>query len=201
MKTVKLLAALMLIASLAGCRAKKALIDESSAVVKIDTTKTVADSLTATKSVTGTETVSLTATHAATDTTKTTAQVEESTVIDFVDSGGTVSIDTAGNVTLTGVKSIKGDIRRQHNEVKGFTQTDAETLTEAKETAQNETITNTHNEQANGVTTNEQKQNHQERETTITRPRWYQTVLAKIGGLCCIAALLWLLFLYLKRKF
>ena len=187
MKAVRLLAALMLIASLAGCRAKKALIDESSAVVRIDTTKTVADSLTATQTVT--------------DTTKTAAQVEESAVIDFVDSGGTVNIDTAGNVTLTGVKSIKGDIRRQHNEVKGFTQTNAETLTEAKETAKNGTITNTHNEQVNGITANEQKQSHQEKETAVTRPKWYQTILAKIGGLCCIAALLWLLFLYLKRKF
>lgn len=201
MKAVRLLAVLMLIASLAGCRAKKALIDESSTIVQVDTTKTVADSLTATQTMSDTETASLTATHTATDTTKTAAQVEESTVIDFVDSGGTVSIDTAGNVTLTGVKSIKGDIRRQHNEVKGFTQTDTETLTEAKETAQNGTITNTHNEQVNGITTNEQKQSHQEKKTAITRPKWYQTILAKIGGLCCIAALLWLLFLYLKRKF
>ena len=201
MKAIRLLAALMLIVSLAGCKAKKALIDESSAVVQIDTTKTVADSLTATQTITGAETVSHAATQTITDTTKTAAQVEESTVIDFVDNGGTVSIDTAGNVTLTGVKSIKGDIRRQHNEVKGFTQTNAETLTEAKETAKNGTITNTHNEQVNGITTNEQKQSHQEKETAITRPKWYQTILAKIGGLCCIAALLWLLFLYLKRKF
>lgn len=201
MKAVRLLAALMLIASLAGCRAKKALIDESSTIVQVDTTKTAADNLTATQTVSDTETASLTATHAATHTTKTAAQVEESTVIDFVDSGGTVSIDTAGNVALTGVKSIKGDTRRQHNEVKGFTQTDTETLAEVKETAQNGTITNTHNEQVNGITNNEQKQSHQEKETTITRPKWYQTILAKIGGLCCIAALLWLLFLYLKRKF
>lgn len=201
MKAVKLLAALMLIASLAGCRAKKVVIDENSAVARLDTTKTVADSLAASQTVIGAETVSLTAIHMTNDTTKTAAQVEESTVIDFVDSGGAVSIDMVGNVTLTGVKSIKGDIRRQHNEVKGFIRTDAETLTEAKEIARNETITNTHIEQANGVTTNEQKQSRQERETTVTRPRWYQTILAKIGGLCCIVILLWLLFLYLKHKF
>ena len=106
-----------------------------------------------------------------------------------------------GEVYIIEHSLIKGDIRRQRNEVKGFTQTDTETLTEAKETAQNGTITNTHNEQVNGITTNEQKQSHQEKETAITRPKWYQTILAKIGGLCCIAALLWLLFLYLKRKF
>lgn len=201
MKTVRLLAALMLIASLAGCRAKKALIDENSATVQTDTTKTVANSLTDTQTVTGTETASLTATNAATDTTKTAAQVEESTVIDFVDSGGTVSIDVAGNVTLTGVKSIKGDTRRQHNEAKGLAKTNSETLTGAKETAQIETITNTHNEQANGVTTNEQKQSRQEMKTKVTSPKWYQSVLAKIGGICCVTTLLWLLFLYLKHKF
>ena len=200
-KAVRLLAVLMLIASLAGCRAKKTLIDESSTIVQVDTTKTVADNLTVTQTVSGTETASLTATHTTTHTTATAAQVEGSTVVDFVDSGGTVSIDTAGNITLTGVKSIKDDRRRQHNEVKGSTQTDTETLTEAKETSRNGTITNTHNEQVNGITTNEQKQSRQEKETAITRPKWYQTILAKIGCLCCIAALLLLLFLYLKRKF
>ena len=75
MKAIRLLAVMMLVASLTGCMAKKAVIDESSAVVRVDTTKTVADSLIATKAVTGTETVSLTMTHVASDTTKFAAQV------------------------------------------------------------------------------------------------------------------------------
>ena len=36
----------------------------------------------------------------------------------------------------------------------------------------------------------------------IEKPhRWYETGLMWAGGLCCIAAIMWALFLYLKRKF
>lgn len=31
--------------------------------------------------------------------------------------------------------------------------------------------------------------------------KWYDTGFIHIGRLCCIAAILWMLFLYLKRKF
>lgn len=201
MKAVRILMALMLIASLAGCRAKKAVIDESSAVLAIDTTKTIADSLAVTQTETATESESQTATFEITDTTKATTQTEESAVINFVDSGGTVSIDTAGNVTLFGVKSILGDFRRRQSLTKGFTHTGKETRAAAKETAKTEELTKATNTQINGITANEQKESHQQTESSTVRPRWYQTVLAKIGGLCCIAALLWLSFLYLKRKF
>lgn len=36
----------------------------------------------------------------------------------------------------------------------------------------------------------------------IEKPRlWYETGLMWVGGLCCLAAILWAIFLYLKRKF
>ena len=158
---------------LSGCRTKKVVTDESSTVSLIDTTKTQTDSLT--------NTVTLT------DTTKTTETTEQNTVIEFVAGGGTVSIDSAGNVTLTGVASITGNLKNDKTEQAGVTVHDEQTQV--------------HNEQANGVQSNEQTQIHHEAETVTEKPRWYQTILAKIGGLCCIAALLWLLFLYLKRKF
>ena len=41
-----------------------------------------------------------------------------------------------------------------------------------------------------------------ERPVYIEKPRrWYETGLMWAGGLCCIAAIMWALFLYLKRKF
>lgn len=203
MKAIWLLAVLMLVASLTGCMAKKAVIDESSAVVRVDTTKTVADSLTATKAVTSTKTVSLTMTHVVSGTTKFAAQVEESTVIDFVDSGGTVNIDTAGIVSLTGVKWIKNDIRRQRKKVDGFAKNDAETLTVAKETSKNEAITNIHDKQTNGITANEQKQNHQEMGKTVSKtPTLWERIKIGFGG-CAIglvgAAVLFLIW-YAKRN-
>lgn len=157
----------------AGCRTKKVVTDESSTASLIDTTKTAADSLTATRDLT--------------DTTKTTQTGEESEVVEFVDGGGTITIDTAGNVTLSGVKSYKGNRKAARHEEKGVTIADE--------------VSRVHSEQANGIKANESKMSHGESETKIEKPVWYQTVLAKIGGLCCIAALLWALFLYLKRKF
>lgn len=157
----------------AGCRTKKVVTDESSTVSLIDTTKAAADSLTVTRDLT--------------DTTKTTQTEEESEVVEFVDGGGTITIDTAGNVTLSGVKSYRGNRKTAQHEEKGVTIADE--------------VSQVHNEQANGIKANESKISHGEIETKTEKPVWYQTVLAKIGGLCCIAALLWALFLYMKRKF
>ena len=201
MKAVRILTVLMLIMALAGCRAKKAVIDESSAVVRIDTTKIAADTTGARQTVTIAAADSLTTTQATTDTTKTATKQELNTVVEFVDNGGTVSIDTAGNLTLTGVKSIKGRLTYEKVKAKGFTHSEKTKQVAATEIAVAEESTQAHTERINGTTAKEQRQSHQQRETTAVRPKWYQTVLAKIGGLCCIAVLLWLLFLYLKRKF
>lgn len=158
---------------LCGCRTKKMVTDENVTVSITDTTKTETDSLTQ----------SLTLT----DTTKTTETVQQSTTIVFVPDGGTVSIDSAGNVTLTGVQSITGNLKADKTQQAGVTQqTDK---------------TEVHDTQANGIQANEQKQVHKESETKTEKPRWYESLMARIGGLCCLAVLLWALFLYLKRKF
>lgn len=157
----------------AGCRTKKVITDESSTVSLIDTTKTAADSLTATRNIT--------------DKTKTTQTEEENDQVEFVNGGGTITIDTAGNVTLSGVKSYKGNRKAAQHEERGITIADE--------------VSHVHNEQANGIKSDESKTSHEESNTKTEKPVWYQTVLAKIGRLCCIAALLWVLFLYLKRKF
>ena len=104
---------LVLITLLAGCRAKKSIIDESSTVSITDTTKVITDSLTSKQTTT--------------DTTKTATHVEQSAVIEFVDGGGTVSVDTAGNLTFNGVKSVKGNVKADTEQIKGVNKTQENT--------------------------------------------------------------------------
>ncbi len=156
-----------------GCKSHKSVIDENVTVSITDTTKTETDSLTQSLTVT--------------DTTKTTETVQQNTVISFVDGGGTVSIDSAGNMTLTGVQSITGNLKADKTQQAGVT-----THSEQSEV---------HGTQENGLQVNESTQVHKESEARVEKPAWYQSLMAKIGGLCCLAALLWALFLYLKRKF
>ena len=158
---------------LAGCRSHRSMIEEKRHVEFSDTTKEEKDSLASQETTT--------------DTTKTATETEQSAVVEFVDGGGTVTIDSAGNVTLSGVKSIKGNLKASTDEQKG--------VTTAKKG------TRVHNSKANGIEAVTDENRYQERQTKAEAPKWYQSILAKIGRLCCIAALLWALFLYLKRKF
>ncbi len=121
-----------------------------------------------------------------TDTTKTTAIYEDVGLIEFVESGGKVSIDSAGNVTFEGVKKVK----TQH---KGSIAQDKGVNHHVEEAAG-------HREQLNGV---EADQTRHEKRIEEKRPsaKWYETAFARLGQGICIAALIWLLFLYLKRKF
>lgn len=198
MKAIRITAAVLLL-MLTGCAAKKTATNESSALT--DTTKSESGNITARQTNNSAVSAYTESIYGITDTTRTTAGIEENAVISFVDNGGFINFDAQGNITITGVKSIWGSLRQRKNEVKGFTRAGAESLTAAKETAKNEEIADSYNRQENGIAANEQKQSQREQETKITRPKWYQTVLAKIGSLCCIAALLWAIFLYLKRKF
>lgn len=160
-------------AGLLSCRTQKivANTDRDSVLSYSDTTKAVAD----------------TASHKRTDTdtTKTAAAYEGAGVIEFVDGGGKVSIDTAGNVTFEGVKNIKG----RH---KGTIEQDNGVSRKSEETA-------AHREQSNGLKADQTRHEKRNEEKTPAR-KWYETTFARIGQGVCIAAILWLLFLYLKRK-
>lgn len=145
---------------------------ESNSVVSvIDTTKVIADTTNYRR--------------AETDTTKTAGHFEGGGKVEFVEGGGKVSIDTAGNVTLEGVKNIKH--RHQGN------------ITQDKGVAQAEEITTGHIELINGTNTDQTNQAKAE-EKPAPGQRWYETGFMRIGQLCCIAFLMWVLFLYLKRK-
>lgn len=156
---------------LMGCRTKKAVIDESATVAHIDTTKTTTDTINAVI--------------AHIDTTQAIQQTERASVIEFVDSGGIVTIDTAGNIRLQGVKSVSGYIRNTAMQLYGI--------------SDSVNIAQTHTEQANGIAQTEIR--HTKSQESIGKAvQWYEKPLIWIGGLCCIAVLLWVIFLYIQKK-
>lgn len=157
-----------------SCRTQKAVTatDQNSTLSYADTTKIVVDSTGRTQN--------------DTDTTKTASIYEGVGFIEFVKGGDKVSIDSAGNVTFEGVRNIKG--RR-----KGSIAQDKGVAHEIKETAG-------HREQLNGVKA-DQTQHEKRTEEKAPAQKWYETALARLGLGVCIAALMWLLFLYIKRKF
>lgn len=166
-------AAIMALCLISCVTNKKAATTHSSSVVEyIDTTKDRAD------------TTDIKATFV--DTTKTEVIGVSGGVIEFVEGGGKVSIDTAGNVTIEGVRNIKGRHKENIKHDKGISG-----KTEA---------TAGHREQLNGVRAGQSKQVRQTEEKAPVG-KWYDTMFARIGLGVCIAALMWLLFLYLKRKF
>lgn len=174
MKRLTLIAAAGVAACLFSCRTQNAVTttDRDSNLSYADTTKTVADTA-------GRKQID-------TDTTKTAVNYEGVGLIEFVEGGGKVSIDSAGNVTFEGVKNIKGQRKGNIAQDKGVTR-------KVEEAAG-------HREQLNGVAA-DQTQREKRTEKKAPAQKWYETAFARIGLGVCIAALMWLLFLYLKRKF
>lgn len=174
MKRLTLIAAAGVAACLFSCRTQNAVTttDRDSNLSYADTTKTVADTA-------GRKQID-------TDTTKTAVNYEGVGLIEFVEGGGKVSIDSAGNVTFEGVKNIKGQRKGNIAQDKGVTR-------KVEEAAG-------HREQLNGVAA-DQTQREKRTEKKTPAQKWYETAFARIGLGVCIAALMWLLFLYLKRKF
>lgn len=174
MKRLTLIAAVGVAACLFSCRAHKTVTatDQSSTTSFVDTTKLVSD--TAGRKQTDT------------DTTKTAVNYEGVGVIEFVEGGGKVSIDSAGNVTFEGVKNIKGQRKGNIEQDKGVSR-------KVEEAAG-------HREQLNGVKA-DQTQHEKRTEEKAPAQKWYETALARLGLGVCIAALMWLIFLYLKKKF
>lgn len=172
MKRLAFIAAIFMVGCLLSCKSKQALVTQTDSTVSVsDTTKIVTD----------------TAHYLRTDidTTKTTGHYESGGMVEFVKGGGKVSIDTAGTVTIEGIKNIKGSHRGSLIQDKGVTQSEDKTAG--------------HSEQLNGITNNQTiRVKTEEKPKPVTK--WYDTMFARIGQGICIALLLWLLFLYLKRK-
>lgn len=173
-KFTNIAAAIMALCLISCATHKKAATTQSSSTVeRTDTTENRADTA-AVKAV-------------FVDTTKTEVIGVGGGVIEFVEGGGKVSIDTEGNATFEGVKSVKGGRKGGLTQNKGITQTAEQT--------------EAHREQLNGITAKEDKQAVATTPVKNEGQKWYQTTFMRIGQIVCIAALLWVLFLYLKRKF
>lgn len=166
--------ALMAVIMICSCSTQKSVTntDRDSSLSYADTTKIVADT-------TGYKQTD-------TDTTKAVATYEGIGLIEFVADGGKVSIDSAGNVTFEGIKNIKGKRKGNIEQDKGVSR-------KVEEAAG-------HREQLKGVNIDQTQREKRTEEKTPAR-KWYETALARLGLGVCIAALMWLIFLYLKRKF
>lgn len=173
MKQILLITALCAVACLLSCRTHKTVTatDRDSAMSYVDTTVTTAD------------TFGLRQTD--TDTTRTAATYESDGLIEFVDGGGKVTFDSTGAITFDGVMMIRGHHGGAFTLDRGISR-------QAEETA-------AHREQLNGVASDTTSHENRAEEKAPAR-KWYDTILARLGLGVCIAALIWLLFLYLKRK-
>lgn len=108
--------------------------------------------------------------------------------IEFADSGGTLTID-GGLIKANGVKAYRqGKQATQKTEQANVEQTGS---------------TATHKEQTNGITSRKQsdnKQRPQPQKQGAKALKCHQRTIYHIGALCCIAAIIWAVFLYVKKK-
>lgn len=164
---------LLVVFGLIGCKTKKMVEESITTSERTDTTKFVTDSI-----------------HDAV-----TKQENRTTLtlyndwgyIEFADSGGTLTIDTGGYLKAEGVKS--------YHHGKQATQTRAENITQSKDS------TDTHKLQANAIQSKDNKQAKQEPQKQGVRAlKWYQRTIYHVGFLCCVAAIIYTIFLYLRRK-
>lgn len=171
-KFITICMCLLVLFGLIGCKTQKKVVSESITNERTDTTKLVTDSI-----------------HKAA-----TKQENRTTVtiyndwgyIEFADSGGTLTID-GGLISAKGVKS--------YHQGKQATQKKTESVTQSKDSA------DTHKLQANGVQSRDNKQDIREpQKQGVKALKWYQRTIYHIGFLCCVAAIIYAIFLYLRRK-
>lgn len=173
MKHLTLIATLALSACLLSCRTAKTTTDTTrgSTLSYIDTTMTRTD----TAAIMQTDT-------AAVHTEFTTA---DTTLIEFIGSGGKLTIDSTGAVTLKGIKTIHG---HRH------------TSLAADDTAtRSAAATATRHERHNGLAAD--STSHERTHATVTPPpRWYDSALTRLTLTAALALILYLLCRYLRRR-
>lgn len=173
MRYVVILMVAILVVTMYGCRTSQSItaMDASSELRYSDTTQIRTDS------------TMLTLTE--TDTTRTATVYEAEYEIEFVDGGGNVSIDSAGNVTAKGATRIRGRGCGSLFKDNGMSRRTEDTTV--------------NNVRQNGVQINQDKKKKQTDEK-VSPKRWYEQIFVRIGQGVCIAILLWLIVLYLRRK-
>ena len=174
-KFITICMCLLALFGLIGCKTTKKVVSESSTTTReeTDTTKLVTDSI-----------------HVGTiktDQRTTLTYFSDLGDIEFADNGGTLTINTLGNLKADCVKSY------QHG--KKATQKKTESVTQSKDS------TDTHKLQANGVQSRDNKQSNREPQKQGMKDlKWYQRTIYHIGVLCCLSAVIYAIFLYLRRK-
>lgn len=174
-KFITICMCLLALFGLIGCKTTKKVVSESSTTTReeSDTTKLVTDSI---------HVGTIKADHRTTLT-----YFSDWGCIEFANNGGTLTIDTLGNLKADGVKSYR------HG--KKAAQKKAENVTQSKDS------TNTHKLQANAVQSRDNKQaNREPQKQGVKALKWYQRTIYHIGFLCCVAAIIYVIFLYLRRK-
>lgn len=174
-KFITICMCLLALFGLIGCKTTKKAVSESSTNTReeTDTTKLATDSI-----------------HVGTiqtDSRTTLTYFSDWGYIEFANNGGTLTIDTLGNLKADGVKSY------QHG--KKATQKKAENVTQSNDS------TNTQKLQANAVQSRDNKQDSREpQKQGVKALKWYQRTIYHIGVLCCLLAIIYAIFLYLRRK-
>ena len=174
-KFITICMCLLALFGLIGCKTTKKVVSESSTSTReeTDTTKLVIDSI-----------------HVGTirtDHRTTLKYFSDWGYIEFANNGGTLTIDTLGNLKADGVKTY------QHG--KKAAQKKAESITQRGDS------TDTHKMQANGVQNRDNKQaSRAPQKQGVKALKWYQRTIYHIGVLCCVAAIIYAIFLYLRRK-
>ncbi len=107
----------------------------------------------------------------------------DSSILVFEPGGGTLTVDTAGGIALHGLQSWKVTRRR------------AKSNTKAKRQAEDSATVSY--DRYSGLAFESVRHPVQDKRTTQA---WYENAFMHIGALCCIAALIYVMFLYLKRK-
>lgn len=172
MKSINIIIATAIPMCLLSCHAKKATVSESADSLQYaDTTKT--------------EIAQESYRSESTDSIKIISECELNESIEFVDGGGSISIDSVGNIILEGVKNIRSSGKGS------LSYTNAGT--DKKEVAKGRI------RQYNGFNTDRAKSTKQS-ESKNSPARWYETLFIRVGQGVCIAALVWALFLYLRKK-
>ena len=190
-KFITICMCLLALFGLIGCKTTKKVVSESSANAReeTDTTKLVTDSI-----YVGT---------IKTDHRTTLTYFSDWGYIEFTDSGGTLTIDTLGNLKAKGVKSYQHGKKTAQKKAENTTQSKSSTGTHRLQAngVQSKDSTGTNKLQANGVQSrNNIKTNRETQKQGVKALKWYQRTIYHIGVLCCVTAIIYTIFLYLRRK-
>ncbi len=166
MSKIRIMIAALAIAALAGCKTKQHTIREATYT---DTTRVTLDSSRVTNANTSTETTEVAR--------------ADSTFIRFVEGGGGVEIDSAGNMRFWGVAAVK---HGRHSHARQQQQRAAST-----------TATTLRKDEKKAV---QQVQREEARPQPKQRRTLLDKMLISVGRLACFAALAFLIYIYLKRK-